>query len=210
MSEAASQHINNLQHHAVPSITSQPPIKRRPPTNISYTKQSFPSLPKVNRSQESYSSIAKNLSSKSTTQTEVAHRDKQRLEEMEKKIQQQQEQLEHIQLQLTEQQTSIHRLTKVIEDQQQITVTLQQAISQLTTTVNNMEQIMTQLLQFQRKDPPSPDPVQPIKRSRLRQDASSPDTAKVVDIDEPMGDHENWESPPNMPSSHSPDAAKRL
>ena len=67
---------------------------------------------------------------------------------------------------------------------------------------------MHQLLQFQRKDPPTPDQEQPIKRSRIRHGASSPDQDNNGMMEMEREDPEHWESPPNMPSSHSPDPTK--
>jgi len=208
MSEAATHHFNKLQQQETPTVTSQPKIQRRPLPQITYATTQFPSLPKITRAPGPSSSQTANPHTKTSSTPTIDPTYKTRLDVLENKVQHQQDQLEKIQQQLNEQQEAIQRITKIVEDQQKLTATLQESISQLTTTVTNMEKIMTQILQFHRKDPPTPDQEQPIKRSRYHQETPSPDHGQPEIMDQEMHHQETWESPPNMPSDHSPKTAK--
>ena len=91
-----------------------------------------------------------------------------------------------------------------MEEHKNNSVLLTESLTSLTNTVTKMETTMSQILNLHRKDPPSPDQEQPIKRSRIRNADTSPNHYNHCPQDEDMGSGEDWEThPPNLPSSDS-------
>jgi len=210
ITEAANKQVQMLQKQAVPTIQPQKILQRRNTPTIVYDNNHFPSLPVAQRA----SSTSTNATSKSSTTPNIPSRQSStltnRLDSLETRVQNQKDQLVAIQHQLQEQQDSLQRLTKIVEDQQQLMTTLQETVRQLTTSMSNTEKIMTQLLQFHRKDPPTPDSQQPVKRSRLRTASTSPGQANDALQDTDMSEQDNWEASPNMPSptNHEPSLSR--
>jgi len=176
MTEAASQQVSRLNQHPPTSpATYKPPTRRQLPT-ISYDNKNFPSLP---RKQAQFQARVQTTTQPSTTPQPTARSDpvnshlNEKLLALEKQVNQQQEHITNLQQQLQQQQDAIQRLTTLTEDQQKNVNNLTESVNQLTNSVTKLEKLATTILQNLRKDPPTPDNDQPIKRSRLRSDDSS-------------------------------------
>ena len=205
MTEAASQQAQRLNQQMPPDHISKPVGTRRQSTTITYTESNFPRLPRKQGSQQS----THNTLSKTTLPTTNPSNNQDiaidslnaKLKTLEQQVQQQEEKLTTLQNHLQQQQEAIQRLTQLAEDQQRNVTKLTESVNQLMTTVTNLEHTTNTILQYQRKDPPSPDVEQPIKRSRLRsEDTNSahlyrPPPEDVLSDEQNMDQEDPNESP---------------
>ena len=213
MTEAASQNASILQQHSVPVLTKKSTQVRKQPVIIKYDNRTFPPLTRGSTSKPTTSSSTDKPQDKQLPPPPILASDvqKNRLDALELQVQEQNQKLQQLQQAIEAQQTSIQRLTDLLEDQKKNSVILTESLNHLTTTVNTIDSTMKQMLQLQRKDPPTPEQEQLIKRSRIHNANTSPNQTHPNTQDEEMISMEEWETnPPNMPSSKSEPTSPRL